>query len=85
MRKLWVFGSILTNRFNDNSDIDLCVDFDRENIPLMDSVGNFFDFQYALEGLLGRKFGLTDDSRSHSEYIKTVITGNILRYKTLYL
>lgn len=85
MRKLWVFGSILTNRFNDNSDIDLCVDFDRENIPLMDSVGNFFDFQYALESLLGRKVDLTDDSRSHSECIKTVITGNILRYKTLYL
>ena len=85
MRKLWVIGSILTNRFNDNSDIDLCVDFDRENIPLMASVGNFFDFQYALESLLGRKFGLTDDSRSHSEYIKTATTGNILRYKTLYL
>ncbi len=51
----------------------------------MDSVGNFFDFQYALESLLGRKFDLTDDSRFHSECIKTAITGNILRYKTLYL
>ena len=25
--KLFVFGSILTNRFNDNSDVDLVVDF----------------------------------------------------------
>ena len=27
VHKLFVFGSILTNRFNDNSDIDLVVDF----------------------------------------------------------
>ena len=27
--KLWVFGSILTNRFNNESDVDLCVDFDK--------------------------------------------------------
>ena len=26
VRKLWVFGSILTDRFNDESDVDLCVD-----------------------------------------------------------
>ena len=70
MRKLWLFGSILTNRFNDNSNIDLCVDFDRENIPLMDSAGNFFDFQYALESLLGRKIGLTDDSAIRNKYFR---------------
>ena len=26
--KLWVFGSILTPRFNDESDVDFLVDFD---------------------------------------------------------
>lgn len=30
--KLWVFGSILTPRFNDDSDVDLSVDFDAETI-----------------------------------------------------
>lgn len=30
--KLWVFGSILTPDFNDNSDVDLSVDFDSETI-----------------------------------------------------
>lgn len=53
VRKLWVFGSILTDRFNDESDVDLCVDFDWENIPLMDAADNFFDFQYALEEIFG--------------------------------
>lgn len=42
VKKLWVFGSILTPRFNENSDVDLCVDFDWENIPLLESANNFF-------------------------------------------
>ncbi|WP_290384004.1 nucleotidyltransferase domain-containing protein, partial [uncultured Muribaculum sp.] len=35
VRKLWVFGSILTDRFNDESDVDLCVDFDKSKISLL--------------------------------------------------
>lgn len=70
VRKLWVFGSILTNRFNDNSDVDLCVDFDWENIPLMDSADNFFDFQDALEDIFGRKVDITDDSSVRNQYFR---------------
>ena len=33
--KLWVFGSILTPRFTDESDIDLLVTFDKTRIPLL--------------------------------------------------
>ena len=32
VHKLFVFGSILTNRFNDKSDIDLVVDFDKAEV-----------------------------------------------------
>lgn len=70
VRKLWVFGSILTNRFSDRSDIDLCVDFDWENIPLLDAADNFFDFQYALEALFGRRVDLTDDSAVRNPYFR---------------
>ena len=42
--KLWVFGSILTPRFNENSDVDLLVDFDNSRIPLLERADNFFDF-----------------------------------------
>lgn len=70
MRKLWVFGSILTNRFNDKSDVDLCVDFDWDNISLMDAADNFFDFQYALEDLFDRKVDLTDDSAVRNRYFR---------------
>ncbi len=70
VRKLWVFGSILTNRFNDKSDVDLCVDFDWDNIPLMDAADNFFDFQYALEDIFGRRVDITDDSAVRNKYFR---------------
>lgn len=70
VRRLWVFGSILTSRFNDKSDVDLCVDFDWDNIPLMEAADNFFDFQYALEDIFGRKVDLTDDSAVRNPYFR---------------
>ena len=70
VRKLWVFGSILTPNFKSDSDIDLCVDFDWDNIPLLESANNFFGFQDALEVLLGRKIDLTDDSAVNNPYFR---------------
>lgn len=70
VRKLWVFGSILTSRFNDSSDVDLCVDFDRDKIQLLDYADNFFGFQFALEELLMRKIDITEDSAVHNPYFR---------------
>lgn len=53
--KLWVFGSILTHRFNDESDIDFLVDFDEKHIDLLDYADNFFDFIHEIEAVVGRK------------------------------
>lgn len=65
-----MFGSILTDRFRPDSDIDLCVDFDWANIPVLDAADNFFDFQFALEDLLGRSVDLTDDSAVRNKYFR---------------
>lgn len=53
VHKLLVFGSILTNRFNEKSDVDLIVDFNKAEVN--DYFDNYFDFKYSLEDLLGRK------------------------------
>ncbi len=58
VRSLSVFGSILTDRFTDNSDVDLLVDFDTTDHEKWDYVANYFDFQTALENLFGRKVDL---------------------------
>ena len=70
VRKLWVFGSILTSRFNDRSDVDLCVDFDRNKIDLLDYADNFFDFQYALEDIFGRRVDITEDTAVRNPYFR---------------
>ena len=70
VRRLWVFGSILTPRFSDQSDIDLCVDFYRNQIELSDYANNFFGFLYALEELLGRKIDITEDSAVRNPYFR---------------
>jgi hypothetical protein len=56
-----VFGSILTDRFNDNSDVDLLVNFDTSNHEDWDYVSNFFQFQDSLESLFGRKVDLIEE------------------------
>ena len=40
VKRLFAFGSVLTNRFTDKSDIDLVVDFDKEKVD--DYFSNFF-------------------------------------------
>lgn len=68
VRTLSVFGSILTDRFNDNSDVDLLVDFDTTDHEKWDYVANFFDFQDALERLFGRKVDLVVEKGLKNKY-----------------
>ncbi len=56
--KLWVFGSILTDRFNDDSDVDFLVDFEEDKIDLLDYADNFFNLIHAIEDVIGRKIDL---------------------------
>ena len=68
VNKLFVFGSILTDRFNDDSDVDLVVSFNKAEVS--DYFDNYFDFKYSLEELLGRDVdlpGRTDHKESISE------------------
>lgn len=59
--KLWVFGSILTDRFNDESDIDFIVDFEDDKIDLLEYGDNFFNFIHAIEDIVGRKIDMVVD------------------------
>lgn len=61
--KLWVFGSILTPRFNEGSDVDFSVNFDADTIKAegLDWADTFFDFLHGLESITGRKVDLVCD------------------------
>lgn len=68
VRRLFVFGSILTSRFNEDSDVDLVVDFNKAEVK--DYFTNFFDFKYSLEDLLGRKIDLLEEQTIRNPYLK---------------
>ena len=66
-----VFGSVLTNRFSDESDIDLLVNFKKEEIS--DYFDNFFELKYALEALFGRSVDLVEEHTIKNLYRKESI------------
>ncbi len=68
IKTLAVFGSILTDRFNDQSDVDLLVNFDTTDHEKWDYVTNYFDFQEALEKVFGRKVDLVVEKELKNKY-----------------
>ena len=67
VRKMYVFGSILTNRFNDCSDVDLLVNFD-EDVTHHTYADLYFGLQGELEKLFGRKVDLVDEEVLKNKY-----------------
>lgn len=65
---LAVFGSILTDRFNDQSNVDLLVNFDTTDHEKWDYVTNYFDFKEALEKVFGRKVDLVVEKELKNKY-----------------
>jgi hypothetical protein len=68
--RLWAFGSVLTPRFNAESDIDLLVDFDKSKISLENYSSNFFGFQFELESLFNRRVDITENSAVRNLYFR---------------
>ena len=68
--QLFVFGSILTNKFNKNSDVDFTVVFDRDSLPLLVYGDNYFDLKFALEDLLKRPVDLVEYNAIRNPYFK---------------
>ena len=68
VKTLAVFGSILTDRFSDQSDVDLLVNFDTTDHEKWDYVTNYFDFRDALERLFGRKVDLVVEKGLKNKY-----------------
>lgn len=60
VKSLAVFGSILTDKFNDQSDVDLLVDFEPTDHDTFDYVGNYFGLRDGLERLFNRTVDLIE-------------------------
>ena len=78
VKRLVAFGSVLTSRFPEKSDIDLVVDFDKE-VEQVDYVNNFFDLRDALSAIFHREIDLLEDKAIRNP----VLRRNIDRTKSL--
>jgi len=69
--KLFAFGSVLTVHFNNESDVDLIVDF--EDVPLEDYVDNYLEFKESLSEMLGREVDLLEDKAIRNPVLRRSI------------
>ena len=68
---LYAYGSILTNKFSEKSDVDLIVDF--KEIELLKYADNYFDFKFSLEDILKRPVDLLEEKAIKNPYFKESI------------
>lgn len=71
VQRLFVFGSVLSDRFQKDSDIDLIVDF--QGVELYDYADNYFDFKESLENLFKREVDLLEDKAIKNPYLRQSI------------
>jgi predicted nucleotidyltransferase len=77
VRSLYVFGSVLTEKFNDKSDIDMIVDID-SNDPI-EYADNYFNLKFALQDIFKRPIDLLENKAIKNP----IIRNNIDRSKHL--
>ena len=76
VKSLYVFGSVLTDRFNEKSDIDLLVDIDAFD-PLV-YADSYFNLKFALQDLLKRSIDLLETKAIRNPFMRERIDGSKL-------
>lgn len=71
VKSLFVFGSVLTDRFNVDSDIDLIVEIDEKD-PISYS-DYYFNLKVQLESLFKRQIDLLESKSLKNPYLKEQI------------
>jgi predicted nucleotidyltransferase len=71
VQSLYMFGPVLTDQFNEQSDIDLIVDIE-SNDP-MEYADNYFNLKFALQDLLRRPIDLLENKAIKNPFIRSNI------------
>ncbi|HEV7347665.1 nucleotidyltransferase family protein [Telluribacter sp.] len=71
VKRLYAFGSVLTDKFTEASDVDLIVDF--EPIDLYQYADNYFSLKFALEGTLRRSVDLLEEKAIKNPYFRNAV------------
>ena len=71
VKELYLFGSILTEKFNETSDIDLLIQF--HQIELLDYFDNYMELKEELEQLFHRPVDLVENQAIRNPIFRRVI------------
>ncbi len=71
VKRLYAFGSVLTEKFNGESDIDLIVDF--EAMDVENYADNYFDLKFSLQDIFKRPVDLLEEKALKNPYFKQAI------------
>ncbi len=71
VKELYLFGSILTDNFQDSSDIDMLIQF--YHVDLMDYFDNYMDLKEKLENLFNRPVDLVENQAIKNPIFRRVV------------
>ena len=71
VKKLFAFGSVLTENFNADSDIDLIVDFDP--VDIAEYADNYYDLKFSLEDLFNKRIDLLEEKAIKNPIFRQVV------------
>lgn len=74
VKSLYAFGSVLTEKFNTESDIDLIVEF--QPLDVLDYADNYYDLKFSLETILKREIDLLEEKAIKNPYFRKTINQN---------
>ena len=74
VKSLYAFGSVLTEKFNNESDVDLIVDF--EQLDVLEYGDNYYELKFSLENVLKRSVDLLEEKAIKNPYFRKTINQN---------
>ena len=78
---LWVFGSVLTDDFTKDSDIDFLYTLDEKNLSDEEYLDNYYSLEASLKKLMGRNIDFVHyPSLKNPYFLKSVEATKILLY-----
>ncbi|MBN2778408.1 MAG: nucleotidyltransferase domain-containing protein [Bacteroidales bacterium] len=81
IKRLYAFGSVVSDNFRDDSDIDLLISFS-DNLTLDEYTNNYFELHYRLRSLFKREVDIvTEKSLSNPYFIESINESKVLIYE----
>lgn len=74
VKSLYAFGSVLTDKFNSESDVDFIVDF--KNLDVLDYGDNYYNLKFSLENILKRSVDLLEEKAIKNPYFRKTLNQN---------